>query len=69
VIKGPLRPNTTTELAKTIAIDRAAVGRNIEEMEKVGLVECLMPEENRDPYYRISDIGKKVLAIIEKKGE
>jgi DNA-binding PadR family transcriptional regulator len=38
-------------------------------LEKAGLVECLMPEDNRDRYYRISDSGKKVLAIIEGKGE
>jgi len=69
VIKGLLRPNTTTELAKMIGVDRAAVSRTIKAMEKVGLVECLTPEENRDRYYRTTDAGKKVVAIIEEKGE
>jgi DNA-binding MarR family transcriptional regulator len=69
VLKGLLRPTTTTELAKIIGVDRAAVSRTIHAMEKVGLVECLTPNENRDRYYRISDTGKKVLAIIEGKGE
>lgn len=69
VIKGLLRPTTTTELAKMIGVDRAAVSRTIHAMEKVGLVECLTPDENRDRYYRISDTGKKVLAIIEGKGD
>ena len=45
VIKGLLRPTTTTELAKMIGVDRAAVNRTIHAMEKVGLVECLTPEE------------------------
>jgi DNA-binding MarR family transcriptional regulator len=66
VIKGLLRPNTPTELAKTIGVDRAAVSRTIRAMEKVGLVECLTPEENRDRYYRITETGKKVVAIIEE---
>ena len=69
VIKGLLRPNTTTELAKTIGVDRAAVSRTIKAMEKVGLVECLTPDENRDRYYRITETGKKVVEIIEGKGE
>ncbi|MFA6331331.1 MAG: hypothetical protein WCX22_00115 [Methanoregula sp.] len=37
-------------------------------MEKVGLVECLTPDEKMDRYYRISETDKKVLAIIEGKG-
>jgi len=52
-----------------IGVDRAAVSRTIHAMEKVGLVECLTPNENRDRYYRISETGKKVLVIIEGKGE
>jgi hypothetical protein len=32
-------------------------------------VECPTPDEKMDRYYRISDTGKKVLAIIEGKGE
>gem|GEM_PF-944580 len=69
VIKGLLRPNTPTELAKTIGVARAAVSRTIQDLEEVGLVECLTPNENRDRYYRITDTGKKVVAIIEGKGE
>ena len=69
VIKGLLRPTTTTELAKMIDVDRAAVNRTIHAMEKVGLVECLTPAENRDRYYRTTETGKKIVAIIEGKGE
>ena len=47
VIKGLLRPNSPTELAKDLGFARAAVSRTIQAMEKVGLVECLTPEENR----------------------
>ena len=65
VIKGLLRPTTTTELAKMIGVDRAAVSRTIHAMEKVGLVECLTPNENRDRYYRATESGKKVAEIIE----
>ncbi|MDO9323477.1 MAG: winged helix-turn-helix domain-containing protein [Methanoregula sp.] len=69
VLKGLLRPSTPTELAKTLGVARAAVSRTIHALEKVGLVECLTPEENRDRYYRITDTGKKVAEIIEGKGK
>ncbi len=69
VLKGLIRPNTPTELAKTIGVARSAVSRTIQALEKVGLVECMTPDEKMDRYYRISDTGKKVLAIIEGKGE
>ena len=65
VIKGLLRPNTPTELAKNLGIARAAISRTIHAMEKVGLVECLTPNENRDRYYRATESGKKVAEIIE----
>jgi DNA-binding MarR family transcriptional regulator len=69
VLKGLLRPSTPTELAKTLGVARAAVSRTIQAMEKVGLVECLTPDENRDRYYRTTETGKKIVAIIEGKGE
>jgi DNA-binding MarR family transcriptional regulator len=69
VIKGLLRPNTPTELAKTIGVDRAAVSRTIRAMEKVGLVECLTPDEKMDRYYLITETGKKVAEIIEGLGQ
>lgn len=69
VLKGLLRPNTPTELAKVIGVARSAVSRSIQVMEEKGLVECLTPEEKMDRYYRTTDIGKKVIAIIEGKGE
>jgi DNA-binding MarR family transcriptional regulator len=69
VLKGLLRPNTPTELAKILGVARSAVSRAIQAMEKVGLVECLTPDETMDRYYRTTDTGKKVVAIIEGKGE
>ena len=69
VLKGLLKPNTPTELAKTLGVARAAVSRTIQAMEKVGLVECLTPNENRDRYYRTTETGKKVVEIIEGKGK
>lgn len=45
------------------------MSRSIQALEKVGLVECLTPDEKMDRYYRISETGKKVVAIIEGKGE
>ena len=69
VLKDLLRPNTPTELAKKIGVARSAVSRTIQAMEKVGLVECLTPDEKMDRYYRLTETGKKVVEIIEGKGE
>lgn len=69
VLKGLIRPNTPTELAKTVGVARAAVSRTIQELEKIGLVECLTPDENRDRYYQITETGKKVAEIIEGMGK
>jgi DNA-binding MarR family transcriptional regulator len=69
VLKGLLKPNTPTELAKTLGIARSAVSRAIHALEKVELVECLTPDEKMDRYYRTTETGKKVIAIIEGKGE
>jgi DNA-binding MarR family transcriptional regulator len=69
VLKGLLKPNTPTELAKTIEVARSAVSRTIQALEKVGLVECLTPDEKMDRYYRITETGKKVVEIIEGMGK
>lgn len=69
VLKGLLRPNTPTELAKDLGIARSSVSRTIQEFEKVGLVECLTPDETMSRYYRITETGKKVVDVIEGRGE
>jgi DNA-binding MarR family transcriptional regulator len=66
VIKGLLRPNTPTELAKNLGVARSAVSRTIQALENVGLVECMTPDEKMDRYYRVTESGKKVVAIIEE---
>jgi DNA-binding MarR family transcriptional regulator len=65
IIKGLLRPNTQTELAKKIGVARSAGSRTIQALEKVGLVECLTPDVKMDRYYRVTESGKKVAEIIE----
>jgi len=69
VLKGLLRPNTPTELAKVLGIARSAVSRAIQVLEKAGLVECLTPDEKMNRYYRTTEIGKKVVDIIDGKAE
>jgi DNA-binding MarR family transcriptional regulator len=69
VLKGLLKPNTPTELAKKIGVARSAVSRTIQELEKVELVECLTPDEKMDRYYRVTETGKKVAETIEGLGK
>jgi len=44
------------------------VSRAVLALEKVGLVECLTPDEKMDRYYRTTETGKKVAEIIEGAG-
>jgi len=69
VLKGLLRPNTPTELAKELGIARSSVSRTIQEFEKIGLVECLTPDEKMSRYYRTSEKGKEIVALMDGKGE
>ena len=69
VLKGLFRPNTPTELSRLLDIDRSSVSRTIQALEKVGLVECLTPDEKMSRYYRTTETGMKVLELMEGKGE
>jgi DNA-binding MarR family transcriptional regulator len=69
VLKALLRPNSPTELARILDTDRPSVSRTIIALESKGLVECLTPDEKMGRFYRTTDDGKKVVAIIEGKGE
>lgn len=69
VLKALLRPNSPTELAKSLDIERPAVSRAILALEEKELVECLTPDERMGRYYRTSETGKKVLDVIEGKEE
>lgn len=69
VLKSLFRPNSPTELARTLDIERPSISRTILALEKAGLVECLTPDERMGRYYRTTEIGKKIVAVIEGKGE
>jgi DNA-binding MarR family transcriptional regulator len=69
VLKALFKPNSPTELAKQLDIDRSTISRVVLELTEKGLVECLTPDERMGRYYRITETGKKVIAIIEGKGD
>jgi len=69
VLKALLKPNSPTELAKKIDIERSTVSRAIQALEEKGLVECLTPDERMGRYYQTTEIGRKVVDVIEGKGE
>ncbi len=69
VLKALNKPNSPTDLAKQLNLDRSTISRVMIELAEKGLVECLTPDERMGRYYRITDKGKKVIAIIEGKGE
>ncbi|MGA2918233.1 MarR family transcriptional regulator [Methanoregula sp.] len=69
VLKALNKPNSPTDLAKQLGMDRSTISRVMIELTEKGLVECLTPDEHTGRYYRITETGKKVVAIIEGKGE
>ena len=69
VLKALHKPNSPTNLARQLDIDRSTISRVILELTEKGLAECLTPDERMGRYYRITDTGMKVIAIIEGKGE
>jgi predicted transcriptional regulator len=69
VLKALIKPNSPTELAKQLDIERSTISRAILELTEKGLVECLTPDERMGRYYRITEIGRKVVDVIEGKGE
>ncbi|WP_292370638.1 winged helix-turn-helix domain-containing protein [Methanoregula sp. UBA64] len=69
VLQALAKPNSPTDLAKQLDIERSTISRAIIELTEKGLVECLTPDERMGRYYRITDVGKKVVNIIEGKEE
>jgi len=69
VLKALLKPNCPTELSRQIGIERSTVSRAILELTEKELVECLTPDERMGRYYCTTEIGRKVLEVIEGGGE
>lgn len=69
VIKALIKPNSPTDLAKQLDIERSTVSRVILELTEKGLVECLTPNSRMGRYYRTTEIGRKVIDVIEGNGE
>jgi len=69
VMKSLLKPNSPTELARQLNIERSTISRTILALEEKGLVECLTPDERMGRYYRVTETGKKVIDIIQGKGD
>ena len=55
-------PRTPTQLSELIGSHRPNVIRSLLALHEKGLVECITPDESMGRYYKITDIGKSVLA-------
>ena len=69
VLKALIKTNSPTELSRQLDIERSTISRAILELTDKGLVECLTPDERMGRYYRITQTGRKVVDVIEGKGE
>nr|WP_319375820.1 helix-turn-helix domain-containing protein [uncultured Methanoregula sp.] len=69
VLRALSKPNSPTELAKKLDMERSTVSRAILELMEKELVECLTPDQRMGRYYRITETGKNVIDVIDGKGE
>ena len=61
VLENLEKPNTPTELASKLKIQRSTISRAILELMDKKLVKCLTPKEKMGRLYQITDLGKKIL--------
>ena len=60
------KPMTPSEIAKATGMYLTHVSRTLRELRERNLVECLTPEERVGRYYRLTKLGKKILAEKER---
>ncbi len=60
-------PMTPMDIKKSLNTHRESVSRALLDMEKRDLVKCVNPEEHNFRYYAITDKGKEVMGLLEKK--
>jgi predicted transcriptional regulator len=61
VLENLEKPNTPTELASKLKIQRSTISRAILELIDKKLVKCLTPKEKMGRLYQTTDLGKKIL--------
>lgn len=62
------RPMTVSELARVLAIDKAAVHRHLADLTKEGMVERV-PSPRKWVYYSLTDPGKWALGVMDPPGK
>lgn len=52
---------TLTEMANTLVMDRTTLTRNLKPLQKLGLIETVVPRDRRSKAYSLTERGKEVL--------
>lgn len=60
-------PKTPTALSEQLKINIGFVSNILIELQERKLVECLSPNEKRNRFYKITDMGKKIRDLIRKE--
>lgn len=55
---------TVVDLVKETNMYKSHVSRALSELEDKNLVKCLNPEDRAFKYFKITDIGKKMLELL-----
>ncbi|MEN6552013.1 MAG: helix-turn-helix domain-containing protein [Methanobacterium sp.] len=59
-------PRTPTQVSEMIGTHRSTTSRAILSLENKGLVECINPNDSMGRYYRVTELGMKVLMKIKE---
>lgn len=65
LLENPIRPS---EIAKNLDIRLTHITRELRELKKKGLIECLNPKEKVGRLYQLTHKGKLLKTAMGKKG-
>jgi DNA-binding MarR family transcriptional regulator len=61
------RSSTPKEMAEALKIHLSQVTRNLREMEKRGMIECMTPQLRKGRIYTITNKGREILEQAKSK--
>ena len=62
VFMASVSAHTLTEMASTLVMDRTTLTRNLKPLEKLSLIETIIPRDKRSKAYQLTSKGRDVLA-------
>lgn len=62
------RPRTPTQIANRISKHQSHVSKTLQELDEMGLVECLNPDAKKGRLYHLTENGEQIHARLGEEG-